>query len=201
MGGSLSDATQVSLTVSLGELHQRLDPILGTTDSDRQLAARSLLGLPQNASAPLPAANLAARADPEATRRRRGVRSRPNPAGVGRDSATPPPSGPRRSVQARAFAPAELPAASPDPGNANPAVIRRATRHPFSLVSAGYLPAAFVCQQPSIHSQISASLIFDPSGGMSSSLAISSTMLRTFASLYRPSRVRPTCRPSRPRSG
>ena len=54
LGGSISDATQVSLSVSLHDLHQRLDPILGASDSNRQSAARSLLGMRQTPRQTLP---------------------------------------------------------------------------------------------------------------------------------------------------
>ena len=53
MGGSLNENPQISLTVSLGELHQRLDRILGADQADRQNAARTLLGLSADPPAPL----------------------------------------------------------------------------------------------------------------------------------------------------
>jgi hypothetical protein len=52
LGGSIRDASEVNLNISLGELHQRLDEILGTDQSDRHAAARSLLGLSADAAAP-----------------------------------------------------------------------------------------------------------------------------------------------------
>lgn len=54
MGGSINDNPSVNLTVSLGELHSRLDSVLGTTDVERHAAARGLLGLPGPGPAPMP---------------------------------------------------------------------------------------------------------------------------------------------------
>ena len=45
MGGSIQDRTEVNLSVTLGELHARLDGILGADQAERQHAARTLLGI------------------------------------------------------------------------------------------------------------------------------------------------------------
>ena len=52
LGGSIRDAGEVNFTITLGELHQRLDGILGTDQGDRHAAARSLLGLAADAPGP-----------------------------------------------------------------------------------------------------------------------------------------------------
>ena len=72
MGGAINENPQISLTVSLGELHQRLDGILGSDQAERQNAARNLLGLAS--PAPMPTrATLDAQADPPTPRRRDSV--------------------------------------------------------------------------------------------------------------------------------
>ena len=45
LGGSIADRTEVSLTVSLNDLHARLDNVLAAPAIDRQGSARALLGL------------------------------------------------------------------------------------------------------------------------------------------------------------
>ena len=51
LGGSIADRTELNVTVSLSDLHARLDGILVRPGADRQLAARDLLGLPTPSSA------------------------------------------------------------------------------------------------------------------------------------------------------
>ena len=51
-GGSISDGRRSASERFIRELHQRLDPILSSVDSDRQSAARALLGLPSTPPKP-----------------------------------------------------------------------------------------------------------------------------------------------------
>lgn len=45
LGGTIRDGGEVNLTVTIGELHQKLDGILGANQSERHGAARALLGI------------------------------------------------------------------------------------------------------------------------------------------------------------
>jgi hypothetical protein len=55
LGGHVQEKTEISVTVALGAVHQRLDSLIGSPSGDRQMTSRGLLGLTLPAADPIPA--------------------------------------------------------------------------------------------------------------------------------------------------